>query len=769
MAVFDQGVSQIDQLAGKNNGFDIGSSIEPQTQGIWMWPLSQSQLQEAGFPSDISIILLDTEGLGSFTKTESHDVKIFALAVLLSSYMIYNSLGTIDDNAMDNISLIVELTKKIKASAEQDDKQDPYALRTFFPKFMWLLRDFSLDLVMDGKKVSPPEYLENALKQLPGDGPEVESKNKIRECIRTFFDDRTCYTLKRPVEDEEQLQSLGSLKMSDFRPEYLAEVRNLIEYIYKKVTPKTLYGCCLNGSMFNQLARNYVEAINSGSVPVIKNAWENVVRIQCQYAVDSALKTYKRTMSERFESTPIVEYSDLLVLHQAAEDSSLDDFFKKMVVNGVTNNDVKGYLMEVRTATRKVLEKFENENSEHSKEYCQSLWGKLVAELGNIMKDTKIASFDALLNSYRDILKKYDSQAQGPGKYSEFFKAADGHVFEYVRMIADVNVQEAEAKVKEKFELEKEKQRHEYTVLQELYKSVDSEWQKQEEASKRLRAENTDMKYELMGLQKSVKSLTSENDELKSTVGALQKEKVELETKAKEKEDEAKKTKVELEDVTRLRNKDMEEANAALEALRKQKQEAEEKMEQAKGQETEIASTINVVTNLVDRFETATSTLDVGMKTREEEIQQWKNKFEKLEKESEDKNRGVEELKTGQKDFQEKYDQLQQQVERLLSENSTLKSTVATLEKDISILQSKSDTSISATEKNKSLYEEAQKKVTEKENEAKEKAQQYNSLLERYNTAMKEADIALEGMRRQKQEVEEELNALKGNKCCVVM
>ena len=49
-------------------------------------------------------------GLGSFDASATHDVKIFSLAILLSSYFIYNSMGTIDENALDKLSCVHTIT-----------------------------------------------------------------------------------------------------------------------------------------------------------------------------------------------------------------------------------------------------------------------------------------------------------------------------------------------------------------------------------------------------------------------------------------------------------------------------------------------------------------------------------------------------------------------------------------------------------------------------------------------------------------------------------
>jgi len=60
------------------------------------------------------MIVVDTEGLGAYDEDENHDSKIFLLALLLSSMLIYNSVGTIDENALNSLSLVINLAKKIQ-------------------------------------------------------------------------------------------------------------------------------------------------------------------------------------------------------------------------------------------------------------------------------------------------------------------------------------------------------------------------------------------------------------------------------------------------------------------------------------------------------------------------------------------------------------------------------------------------------------------------------------------------------------------------------
>ena len=98
--------------------------------------------------------MVDSEGIGAFNEDKNHDTRIFLLALLLSSYFVYNSMGTIDETALQSLSLIVNLSKQIQikksrtstGSVEDGEYEDPDELAKYFPSFMWTVRDFTLKL-----------------------------------------------------------------------------------------------------------------------------------------------------------------------------------------------------------------------------------------------------------------------------------------------------------------------------------------------------------------------------------------------------------------------------------------------------------------------------------------------------------------------------------------------------------------------------------------------------------------------------------------------
>jgi len=50
---------------------------------------------------------------------------------------IYNSIGTIDENAISNLSLVINLTKHIHIKSKNED-MDNEEYSNYFPSFLWV-------------------------------------------------------------------------------------------------------------------------------------------------------------------------------------------------------------------------------------------------------------------------------------------------------------------------------------------------------------------------------------------------------------------------------------------------------------------------------------------------------------------------------------------------------------------------------------------------------------------------------------------------------
>lgn len=109
---------------------------------MWSELLTRKIKDKDGNEDEIDVLVLDTEGLNSPSRSFDVDVKLFTLTVLLSSTLVYNQKGPISDESFENLNLIQMLPtevkyKHLKESSDQD-------FQNLFPDFLWVLHDFSL-------------------------------------------------------------------------------------------------------------------------------------------------------------------------------------------------------------------------------------------------------------------------------------------------------------------------------------------------------------------------------------------------------------------------------------------------------------------------------------------------------------------------------------------------------------------------------------------------------------------------------------------------
>ena len=363
-------------------GFDVGPTIKPCTKGIWLWS-SPLYITNKSSSTTFPAYLIDTEGLGAYDEEINHDSKIFLMAILISSLFIYNSFGTIDEVALNNLSLILNLSKSLKLrnnsnvlnTKESDDKE----MAKYFPSLLWLLRDFALKLEdSDGNVITAKQYLENALMEQKGSRASIEEKNLVRKMIKTYFIERDCFPLVRPVENENDLQNLMSLPESKIRPEFIKQSSMLRNKIYMKIKPKTFNGKILSGQMLVDLLDSVVNCINEGAIPVIENSWNYI-------ASNELLKSIR-------ENT---EYFKKVIMEYQKENLTRPDFF----------NELQKYS---QTLIEDIINKFKEENEKRFddiNEYVHKLklslnqeFKKLNEENITLIKDKYILDLDKEIN-----------------------------------------------------------------------------------------------------------------------------------------------------------------------------------------------------------------------------------------------------------------------------------------------------------------------------------------------------------------------------------
>ncbi|KAK7130464.1 hypothetical protein R3I93_019954 [Phoxinus phoxinus] len=436
----------MNRLAGKQTGFALGSTIESKTKGIWMWCVSHPT--KAG----TTLVLLDTEGLGDVDKGDSkHDTNIFCLAVLLSSTLVYNSRGTIDNRAVEELQFVTELTECIKVKSSDEDADDSSEFVKFFPSFIWAVRDFTLERKIDGKDATENEYLEFALKLKHGTSKKVMEFNLPRECIQKFFPSRTCFTFPFPTAPE-NVSRLESLDPADLSSEFLDVTDRFCKLVFHESRVKKLKdGITVNGRVLSHLVKMYVDTISSGAVPCLENAVIAMAMIENESAVKEGLQVYQSGMEKLKDSFP-VELKDVSSEHQHLSSLATQTFMKR----SFRDTDGK-YLKSLEENINKLFDGYLCQNEQASKRRCEDLLSLLSEPMTEKLKQgfyAKPGGYDLFCKDLEDIVKNYNNQANKEVKaeevLEEFLKQKS--VESKAILQADKKLTEKEKKIKEEIE-----------------------------------------------------------------------------------------------------------------------------------------------------------------------------------------------------------------------------------------------------------------------------------------------------------------------------
>ncbi|ERE88569.1 guanylate-binding protein 6, partial [Cricetulus griseus] len=134
------------------------------------------------------------------------DSWIFALAMLLSSTLVYNSMITINHQNLEQLQIP----------------------QSFFPDFVWTVRDFMLELKLDGDSITEDEYLENALKLIPEEWAQKEAAEKKQELLRQKQKEQQQLMEAQEKSHKENLEQLRT-KLLQEREQLIEDQKKMLE------------------------------------------------------------------------------------------------------------------------------------------------------------------------------------------------------------------------------------------------------------------------------------------------------------------------------------------------------------------------------------------------------------------------------------------------------------------------------------------------------------------------------------------------------------
>uniref|UniRef100_A0A671K7A4 Guanylate binding protein 1 n=1 Tax=Sinocyclocheilus anshuiensis TaxID=1608454 RepID=A0A671K7A4_9TELE len=447
----------MNRLAVQQPGFALGSTIESKTKGIWMWCVPLTLIKK-----DTLWCCWTQRVLGD----SKNDGWIFCLAVLLSSTLVYNSHGTIDNTALEKLHYVAELAENIKIrSAEAEDEEDSEFVM-FFPSFTWVVRDFTLDLEIDGKKVTDDDYLEFALNLKKGVGRKISDYNLPRECIKCYFPSRKCFVFPFPVTSQEDMSRLEILQDQDLAQRFLEVTVNFCDHMFVNSAVKRLKGGhIVTCQLLGRLVEIYVDTISSGEVPCLDNAVVVLANLENQTAVQEALKVYQRGMEEVKNTLPIsIEY--LTCEHQKFSSLAISEFTKRSF-----KDENMEYLKKLEVTVYMCYADLLEENQMASERKCRDLLKDLFADMNKRLQDGEYSQSggyelyksdrDAIVEQYR---REPNKGVRAEAVLEEFLKEREPEANSILCMDNKLTENEKQMKKNEKATLLEQKEEEEKRI-----------------------------------------------------------------------------------------------------------------------------------------------------------------------------------------------------------------------------------------------------------------------------------------------------------------
>ena len=354
-------------LLAKSQGFQVGNTVNSCTKGLWLYAVSGHDFlkglpssETSGINEESTVLIIDTEGFGSVNVTQTHDNRIFLMALMLSSLVIYNSVGTIDENALNQLALITSLSNEIQSKLDA-----PIAM----PYFIWILRDFMLKLEdKNGNKITSKDYLETSLELQKGMSDIIEKKNKVRRMFTHYFPDRDCVTLPRPIEGEEDLGRLNEIEDHMIRKEFVDQLHALKTKILKKCCPKNIIidsktkqtKPIIGGTMFQSLCNSFLEVINEGKICKIENIWSMVSSNEAQKSLQRSLENFENIKEKYLNNQKEIGKENLKEFRKNVRKDILASYMEKIKHLEMTNQE--SLLRSLMEGIAEKLKKFEKEN-----------------------------------------------------------------------------------------------------------------------------------------------------------------------------------------------------------------------------------------------------------------------------------------------------------------------------------------------------------------------------------------------------------------------
>ena len=309
-------------LNKSSSGFKSGEA----TQGVWIWgnPITLGNGNK--------LLVLDFQGLKK-DDAENISHKLFILSVLLSTCLIYNTNGEINDDTIKDFVYYTDLTNKLQIYPDKNDKMNNIDnLKEYFP-----------ELIFANDK-SDKESIKNVIET-----------NPLCDKVHNLFENR---------------DYLNSQNIQEF-----------IEKIQKGLKHKVLDNNIIDGDDLFGLIQNFIDFMNDGETPIIHSALENVLLSKAKNQSEVIIEEFRSVFNKKV--TYPMSITTIYKIYLELQQKAISDFCKKVekILSPVQTGE---YILKICTNMEKELEAILENNKEHYDEWFNMEYKDISNELSKL-------------------------------------------------------------------------------------------------------------------------------------------------------------------------------------------------------------------------------------------------------------------------------------------------------------------------------------------------------------------------------------------------
>ena len=319
--------------------------------GIW---ISTSAIVQPG--SSGCTFLLDCEGTGDpLEGSETSNARIALTCILLSSVFLYNNTGRPDRSSLQFLGYLNTVRRRLPLHAtnpppggqQSSPSPSPLSLtltqssnRRNFPAFLWVFRDFFLQLPKrrdTGKQYTLGEYMTERILVPSNRGRQDEQEDAVVDALRNDFRSFDVLSIGYPKKkhhhgggnigdvpfDADELSTLDSVPWADFDDEFRTQVEHTIAVALAKTAPFRLggdgdtsngkdddadLGPVAHGPLYAAWCHRVVELVNSEDViPDLPDLQQRLMQSIADDKVAAAIRSYSDRMNRWLDECPVYD------------------------------------------------------------------------------------------------------------------------------------------------------------------------------------------------------------------------------------------------------------------------------------------------------------------------------------------------------------------------------------------------------------------------------------------------------------------------------